>query len=71
MVPVYPWWTPEYHCDKATIPQGDQEEADTLIAFYVANSTDNIIVWWSDNDVLAIVIGALGQQRPDQISIHD
>jgi len=46
--------------------QGDHEEADTLIAFHVANITaGSIIVRASDTDVLVILIGALGQQRPE------
>ena len=44
--------------------QGDHEEADTLIAFHIANITaGNVIVRASDTDVLVILIGALGQQR--------
>ena len=46
--------------------QGDHEEADTLIAFHVANITQSdIIVRGSDTDVLVILIGALGQLRPE------
>ncbi len=44
--------------------QGDHEEADTLIAFHVANITaGNVMVRASDTDVLVILIGTLGQQR--------
>ncbi|KAG1676316.1 hypothetical protein GQR58_014353 [Nymphon striatum] len=46
-------------------PQGDHEEADSLIAFHVANITaGSIIVRAADTDVL-ILIGTLGQQRPE------
>lgn len=46
--------------------QGDHEEADTLIAFHVAKITaSHIIIRASDTDVLVILIGALGQQRPE------
>ena len=44
--------------------QGDHEEADTLIAFHVANISDrNVVVRASDTDVSVILIGALGNQR--------
>lgn len=44
--------------------QGDHEEADTLIAFHIANITSStIIVRASDTDVLVILIGLLGKQR--------
>ena len=50
--------------------QGDHEEADTLIAFHIANTdSSNVIVRASDTDVLIILIGALGQQRPERRSI--
>ena len=43
--------------------QADHEEADTLIAFHIANiSANNIIVRASDTDVLVILIGLLGKQ---------
>lgn len=46
--------------------QGDHEEADTLIAFHAANITaGHVIVRASDTDVLVILIGAVGQQRPE------
>ena len=46
--------------------QGNHEEADTLIAFHVANITaSHIVVRASDTDVLVILIGALGWQRPE------
>lgn len=45
--------------------QGDHEEADTLIAFHVANITGNVIVRASDTDVLVILVGAIGQKRPE------
>ena len=41
-------------------------EHDTLIAFHVANITEkDILVRASDTDVLVILIGALGQKRPE------
>ena len=44
--------------------QGNHEEADTLIAFHIAQMAGrNIMVRASDTDVLVIRIGALGQQR--------
>lgn len=46
--------------------QGDHEEADTLIAFHVANTDErDVIVRASDTDVLVILIGELGQLRPE------
>ena len=43
---------------------GEHEEADTLIAFHIAQMAGrNIMVRASDTDVLVIRIGALGQQR--------
>ena len=43
--------------------QGDHEEADTLIAFHVANlSEEDAVVRASDTDVLVILIGAIGRQ---------
>lgn len=49
-----------------TIPeylQGDHEEADTLIAFHIANLTsNNVMVRASDTDIIVILIGLLGQQ---------
>ena len=46
--------------------QGDHEEADTLIAFHAANITaKHTIVRASDTDVIVILIGAVGQQRPE------
>ena len=46
--------------------QGDHEEADTLIAFHVANITESdIVIRASDTDVLVILIGALGQKSPE------
>ena len=45
--------------------QGDHEEADTLIAFHVTNiKATHITVRASDTDVLAILIGIVGQQEP-------
>ena len=44
--------------------QGDHEEADTLIAFHMANITArNITVRASDTDVLVILIGSIGRLR--------
>ena len=46
--------------------QGDYEEADTLLAFHIANiSADTVVVRASDTDVLVILIGAIGQQLED------
>ena len=46
--------------------QGDHEEADTLIAFHLVNtSTSNVIIRASDTDVLVILVGILGNQRPE------
>ena len=51
---------------KPTEYQGDHEEADTLIAFHVANITErNVIIRATDTDVLIILIGLLGRQRPE------
>lgn len=50
--------------------QGDHEEADTLIVFHFANITGDVIVRASDTDVLVILIGALGQQRPEVRSMR-
>ncbi|KAG1710383.1 hypothetical protein GQR58_002668 [Nymphon striatum] len=56
-----------HHVISVTEPphlQGNHEEADTLIAFHVANITaSHTIVRASDTDVLVILIDALGQQR--------
>ena len=56
----------QHHHIAVTSPvhlQDDHEEADTLIAFYVANNTaDNVMVRASDTEVLIILIGTLGQQ---------
>ena len=50
--------------------QGDQEEADMLIDFHIANITVcNVMVRASDTDVLVILIGALGQQRREVRSV--
>ena len=52
--------------------QGDHEEADTLIAFHIANITaEHVIVRASDTDVLVILIGAIGQESPDDRTIAD
>lgn len=54
------------YVSKPAYLQGDHEEADTLIAFHVAKITaSHIIIRASDTDVLVILIGALGQQRPE------
>ena len=46
--------------------QGDHEEADTLIAFHIANSqADNVVVRASDTDVLIILVAMLGKLRPE------
>ncbi len=46
--------------------QADHEEADTLVAFHATNvSSSTVIVRASDTDVLVILIGILGQQRPE------
>ena len=51
--------------------QGDHEEADTLIAFHIANITaEHVIVRASDTDVLVILIGAIGQESPDNDGRH-
>ena len=43
--------------------QGDHEEADTLIAFHMANlSEEDIVVRAPNTDVLVILIGAIGWQ---------
>jgi hypothetical protein len=43
--------------------QGDHEEADTLIAFHMANlCEEDVVVRASDTDVLVILIGAIGRQ---------
>ena len=43
--------------------QGDDEEADTLIAFHTANlSEEDVAVRASDTDVLVILSGASGRQ---------
>ena len=52
--------------------QGDHEEADTLIAFHIANITaEHVIVRASDTDVLVILIGAIGQESPDDRTMAD
>ena len=61
-------YTPDQHQHiTVTSPaylQGNHEEADTLIAFHVANITaGKVMVRASDTDVLVILIGALGKQR--------
>ena len=68
----YMYTTDEHQHVNVSTPghlQGDHEEADTLIAFHIANisSTRNIIVRASDTDILVIVIGALGQQRREDV----
>ena len=47
--------------------QGDHEEADTLIAFHIANFTENVVVRSLDTDVLVIL---LGQLRSETHSTH-
>ncbi|KAK3895072.1 hypothetical protein Pcinc_001168 [Petrolisthes cinctipes] len=52
--------------------QGDHEEADTLIAFHAATITaGHIIVRASDTDMLVILIGAIGSQRPEVRSVSN
>ena len=53
--------------------QGDHEEADTLIAFHVANvsEAENVVVRAFDTDVLVILIGAIGQQNEEDSSLPD
>ena len=52
--------------------QGDHEEADTLIVFHIANITaEHVIVRASDTDFLVILIGANGQERPDDRTMAD
>ena len=53
--------------------QGDHEEADTLIAFHVANvsEAENAVVRASDTDELVILIGAIGQQNEEDSSLPD
>ena len=48
------------------------EEADTLIAFHIANITaDNVIVRASDTDILVILIGVIGQESREDRTIAD
>ena len=54
-----------------SVYQGDHEEADTLIAFHVANITGDVVVRASDTDVLAILIGSAGQRLPEDRVIMD
>jgi hypothetical protein len=50
--------------------QGNHEEADTLIAFHIANITaDNVIVRASDTDILVILIGVIGQESREDRTI--
>ena len=52
--------------------QSDHEEADTLIAFHIANITaEHVMVRASDTDVLVILIGAIGQESPDDRTMAD
>ena len=64
---------PDEHCNitvtSTSYLQGDHEEADTLIAFNVANASDgNVVVRASDTDVLVILTGAIAQQNREAIS---
>ena len=52
---------------KPSCLQGDHEEADTLTAFHVANTTENVVVRSSGTDVLVIL---LVQLRPEVHSTH-
>lgn len=52
--------------EEPTYLQGHHEEADTLIAFHVANITGDVVVRASDTDVLVILIGALDNQQPEE-----
>ena len=46
--------------------QANHEEADTLIAFHLVNITaSNVLVRASDTDVLIILVGIVGSQRPE------
>ena len=47
------------------ILQNNHEEADTLITFFASQLTGNILVTASDTDVLIILLGYLGNCRPE------
>ncbi|XP_063063854.1 uncharacterized protein LOC134456421 [Engraulis encrasicolus] len=68
-------YVPDYECQSITVEeptylQGNHEEADTLIAFHVANITGDVVVRASDTDVLVILIGALGNLQPENRAIR-
>lgn len=69
----YQYIPDEHHNIAVTNPahlQGNHEEADTLIAFHIANiPVGNVIVRASDTDVLVILIAAIGQQRREVRSV--